>query len=104
MIELLVLVVVFLVGISALGILGSILSLVLWVLFLPFQLLGLVFRGLGVLLALPFLLLVGLFGIAVFGAGLVAFLLPALPLILLVLGIVWLMRRRSRAAAVRPSM
>jgi hypothetical protein len=97
-------VVLFLVGISVLGLLGSVLSLVFWVLFLPFHLLGLVFKGLGALLALPFLLIAGLIGIAAFGAGVVLFMLPALPLVLLVLGIWWLMRRRSRAAAAARSM
>jgi hypothetical protein len=103
-IELLILGVLLLVGIAVFGLLGSVLSLVFWVLFLPFHLLGLVFRGLGVLLALPFILLAGLVGIAVFGAGLILFLLPALPLVLLVLAIWWLMRRRSRAPAATPSM
>ena len=89
-----------LVGLMVLGLLGAIVSIVLWVVVLPFKLLGLVFRGIGVLLALPFMFAIGILGAVLFGAGMLVFLVPALPLVLLVMGIWWLMRRRGSHARV----
>lgn len=87
-----------LVVLAVVGLLASILALVWWVVLLPFKLLALVFKGLGVLLALPFLLLFGLGGVLalIFGFGL--FLLPALPFLLIALGIWALARRRDHPA------
>ena len=81
-----------------LGVLFSLGTLLFGLIALPFTLLGLVFRGLGVLLALPFLLVFGLIGVALFGAGVVVFLVPALPVLLLIALAVWLVRRTSRGA------
>jgi hypothetical protein len=97
--ELFVLGILVLVGIAIFGAFWAVASLVCWVLFLPFKLLGLMFRGLAVLLALPLLVLAGILGAMLFGAGLIAFLVPALPLVLLVLAIVWLARRRPPSVA-----
>jgi len=81
------------------GVLAAVAAFVWWIVVLPFKLLGLVFRGAAVLLALPFLLIAGFIGLLVFGAGVLAFMMPALPLVLLILGVVWLVRRRSRSTA-----
>jgi len=81
------------------GVLAAVAAFVWWIVVLPFKLLGLVFRGAAVLLALPFLLIAGFIGLLVFGAGALAFMMPALPLVLLILGVVWLVRRRSRSTA-----
>lgn len=90
------------VALAVLGLLWAVASFVCWILFLPFKLLGLAFKGLGLLLMLPFLLIAGVVGALVFGVGVFAFLLPALPFILVVLAIVWLMRRgRSEASPAR---
>jgi len=86
------------VGVAVFGVLWAVASLVCWILFLPFKLLGLVFRGFAFLLALPFLLIAGVLGALAFGVGFLIFLLPALPLVLLALGIWWLMKRRARPA------
>jgi len=80
------------------GVLFSLGSLLLGLITLPFTLLGLVFRGLGVLLALPFLLVFGLIGVALFGAGVLVFLVPALPVLLLIALALWLVRRTSHRA------
>jgi hypothetical protein len=80
------------------GIFLAVVSLICWVLFLPFKILGMVFKGLALLLALPFLAVAALVGAALFGAGMLAFLLPALPFVLLAMGIWWLMGRRARPA------
>lgn len=74
--------------------LAGVVSLVFWVVLLPFRLLGLVFRGLALLLFLPFLLLLGgglafLVGIPI----LLAVLTAAAPVVLLVLAIVWLAKK-----------
>jgi hypothetical protein len=98
--ELLVLGVLAAVGLAMFGLLWAVLSLVCWVILLPFKLLGLVFRGFAFLLALPFLLIVGILAAVVFGTGLLLFMIPALPFVLLVLGIWWLVRRRDRTAHV----
>jgi hypothetical protein len=82
-----------------LGLFWAVASLICSALFLPFKLLGLVFKGFALLLTLPFLLLAAILAAAVFGVGVFAFLLPALPFVLLVLAIVWL-ARRGRSSAV----
>jgi len=99
MFELLVAGAIAVAGVAVLGLLWAVVALVCWVLVLPFKLLGLVFRGAAVLLAVPFLLIAGFIGLLVFGAGVLAFMMPALPLVLLILGVVWLVRRRSRSTA-----
>ena len=50
---------------------------------LPFRLLGWTLRGIGFLLALPFMLLAGLIGVLAFGAGAVLLFFPLVPLLLL---------------------
>ena len=87
-------------GLLVVGLLGAVVSIVLWAVVLPFKLLGLVFRGIGVLLALPFMLAIGILGAVLFGAGMLVFLIPALPLVLVVTVIWWLMRRRGSHAKV----
>jgi len=99
MLELLVLGVLGMAALLVFGVLGAIAAFVWWIVVLPFKLLGLMFRGAAVLLALPFLLIAGFIGVLAFGAGVLAFMMPALPLVLLILGVVWLVRRRSRSTA-----
>jgi hypothetical protein len=82
------------VGIAVMGLLASVVALVCWVFVFPFRLLGFVFRGFAGLLALPFLLLFGLLGVVLFAAGMVAFLVPVLPFVVIVALVVWLMRHR----------
>lgn len=79
------------------GVLASLGSLILWVIVLPFKLIGLVFRGFAVLLAAPFLLVAGILGLVIFGVGFMIFLTPAIPLIALVALVWWLMRRGAPA-------
>ena len=103
MLELLALGAVVVAGLAVFGLLWAVVSMFLWIVLLPFKLLGLVFRGIAVLLALPFLLVFAIIGAALFGAGALVFLVPALPFVLLVIGIAWLMRRRgARARVVAP--
>jgi len=99
MLELVVLGVLGMAALLVFGVLAAVAAFVWWIVVLPFKLLGLVFRGAAVLLALPFLLVAGFIGLLVFGAGVLAFMMPALPLVLLILGVVWLVRRRSRSTA-----
>ncbi|TMQ52273.1 MAG: hypothetical protein E6K73_03315 [Candidatus Eisenbacteria bacterium] len=99
MLELVVLGVLGMAVLLVFGVLAAVAAFVWWIVVLPFKLLGLVFRGAAVLLALPFLLIAGFIGLLVFGAGVLAFMMPALPLVLLILGVVWLVRRRSRSTA-----
>ena len=87
------------VGLLVFGVLGVVLALVLSLLVLPFKLLGLAFKGLGLLIALPFVLLGGLLLLVACGVGAIALFTPILPLALIVLAIVWLTRRRGRAHA-----
>lgn len=76
-----------------LGVLGLVFALVAGIVTLPFRLLGLGLRlGIG-LLFLPLLLVLGLFGM---GLGLMFMLVRLLPLVLIVAGIVWLVRRNRR--------
>ena len=89
-----------LVGLLVFGVLGTVLALVLGVLVLPFKLLGLAFKGLGLLIALPFLLLGGVLLFVVVGVGALALFTPLLPLALLVVAVLWLTRRRRPRATV----
>jgi hypothetical protein len=82
----------------ALGVIWAVVSLVFTLVVIPFKLLGWLFHGVAALLLFPFLLVLGLVGVLVFGAGMLLFLLPAFPLVLLGLGIWWLMRRRRTGA------
>ncbi len=75
-------------------------SLVFWLFLLPFRLLGFAFKLLGAILFLPFFLLVGLVIAACVGIPLLfVALLPALPIVLLVLGIWWLTKRGMHRTA-----
>lgn len=84
-----------------LGVIGFVVSLVFSLIILPFKLLGFLLKGVMALLLLPVLLVLGLVVALVFGAGMIAFLVPALPLVLLGLGIWWLVKRRQQPAAPR---
>ena len=66
---------------------------------LPFRILGLVFRGLAFILALPLLLLAAMVGAAFLGVGALFLFVPILPFLLVIAFVVWLVRRnRSRIA------
>jgi hypothetical protein len=82
-----------------LALVASVFGVVMWAVFLPFRILGWLFQGFLLLLALPFLLLFGVIGFAVFGAGMLLFLLPVLPFVLIALGAWWLVRRRPASTA-----
>ncbi len=97
MIELLVMSALALVAVVVFGALASVAALVCWLIFLPFRLLGLIFRGFAFVLLLPLLLLAGVVGVAFFGFGLLVFLVPLLPFALATALIVWLMKRRHPA-------
>ncbi len=82
------------------GFLFGAIALVFWLVLLPFRLLGFVFKALGALFLFPFLLVLGLILGALVGLPLLfVVLIPALPVVLLVLAIVWLARRGLRSAA-----
>ena len=98
MVELLVGGVLLLAVLMVLGVVGFVFSLVFSLVLLPLKLLGFLFRGLAGLLLLPVLLVVGLVLALVFGAGMIALLVPCLPLVLIGLGI-WLLARRRHAPA-----
>jgi len=96
------LMVTMLVGAAVVGLLWAAVSLVCWVLFMPFHLLRFAFHGLAALFALPFVILVLAFVALVVGLPLLlAVALPLAPLVLLVALIVWLARRLSRPAPAR---
>jgi hypothetical protein len=82
-----------------LGVIGFVVSLLFTLIVLPFQLLGFLFKSFAGLLLLPFLLVLGFVGLLVFGAGMIALLAPAVPLVLLGLGIWWLVKRGRQPAA-----
>jgi hypothetical protein len=75
----------------------------LWLLTLPFQLLGGLLEFAGWIVALPFLLVGAVVLSAVFAIGAVAigapFLAPLMPALLVTLAIVWIVRRSRRAVA-----
>ncbi len=84
---------------AAIGIALSVISLVLWLIFLPFQILGLAMKGAALLFALPFLAIFALVGFLVFGFGLLVFAAPLLPLVALIALVWWLVRRPATRSA-----
>ncbi len=89
-----------LVAIAVLSAIGGLVALVLWVVTLPFRLLGFAFKLLGALLMLPLLALGGFLMVVILGVPLLfALVLPALPIVLLVWLIWWLAHRGSRSTA-----
>ena len=79
------------------GLVVAAVSMSLWLVCLPFKLLGFMFKGLGLVLALPILLVFGALGFLVFGIGMFVFMIPCAPF-LLVAYLVWRwMRGRPRA-------
>jgi len=85
-------------GFAALVVVGTVAS-GLWLVFLPFRMLGWLIKGLGLLLMLPLMLLFGFLGFLIFGFGMMVFLLPVLPFALLAF-LVWRWVHRPRSAAV----
>ena len=81
------------------AVLASVFGLVMWLIFLPFRVLGWLIHGIALLLALPFVAVFGVVAFVALGAGMLMFLVPFLPLALLALGAWWLVRRTRRSAA-----
>ncbi len=79
------------------GVLAGVFALVFGLITLPFRILGLGIRLVLGLLFLPILFVLGIIGV---GFGLVGLLLPVMPLLLIVAGIVWLTRRGRRSHVV----
>ena len=91
MIELIVVAAVAFAALLVVGVLAAGLSLI----FLPFQILGWIFKGLGLLLFIPLMLVFAFVGVMVFGVGMAFFLVPLVPLVL----VVWLLWRALRRPA-----
>ena len=85
-------------GFAALMVVGTLMAGA-WLLFLPFRLLGWIFKGLGLLVFLPLMLLIGVGAVLIFGVGTLFFLAPFLPFALLAF-VLWRLMRRPRSAAV----
>jgi hypothetical protein len=84
-------------GMVVFGTLAAVASMVCWLLFLPFRLLGWVFQAFTTLLMLPLILLACVVGAVFFGVGVVMLFVPVLPFLLIALFFVWWFRRRSPA-------
>lgn len=99
MIELVVLGVLAFCAFVVFGALFAAASMVGWILVLPFRMLGLLFRGVGLLVGLPLLLIALTVGGLVLGLGAVLAFVPLLPIALLAAAVVWLVRRAARRPA-----
>ena len=88
-------------GMVVLGVLTAVVSLVCWLLFIPFRLLGWVFHVFTALLMLPLIVLACVVGAVFFGVGVVMLFVPVLPFILIAVFFTWWFRRRSPAVAGR---
>jgi hypothetical protein len=99
MIELMVVGIVGFTIMAVFGLFAALASVIWWVLLLPFKLFAFAFKGLAALLVLPFMLLFGFLGFLLLGFGMLAFMVPALPFVLIGL-LVWAMfRRREKSTA-----
>ena len=99
MVELLVLGALAFAAVVVFGVVASVFGLAIWLITLPFRIVGWLFHGLALLFALPFLAAFGVIALVVLGAGMVMFLVPLLPFVLIGLGAWWLVRRNQRSAA-----
>jgi hypothetical protein len=95
-VELLVIGVVVAALIAVLGLAAALISFVVWLVLLPLQIIGFVFKFLGFVLAVPIMMAVGLVVVAAIAFGAMFLIAPLLPLILVALGLVWLFRRPGR--------
>ncbi|MCC6651435.1 MAG: hypothetical protein IT348_09850 [Candidatus Eisenbacteria bacterium] len=93
MIELLVVGTMIFVATIVIGVFVSVLSLLGFLISIPFKIIGLVFKCLGFLIALPFLAVGAFFGGGALLLGLALALTPLLPVIALVALVWWLARR-----------
>jgi hypothetical protein len=98
-VELVVLAALAFTAVVVFGVLASVFGLVMWLVFLPFRIIGWLFHGLALLLALPFVAIFGVIAAVALGAGMLMFLIPFFPIALLALGAWWLVRRNRRSAA-----
>lgn len=98
MVELLILGALAFAAIVVFGVLASVFGMVMWLIFLPFRIIGWLFSAVAFLLAIPFVAVFGVIALLVFGGAMLMFLVPFFPIVLLVLGAVWLVRRNQRAA------
>jgi hypothetical protein len=99
-IELLVFAVAATAVLAIVGAVAAVFGFVLWVVLLPFRLIGLAVKGILFLFTLPLMLVFGLIALVVGGMGLTFLLVPALPFVLIVLGAIWLVRRNRPRAPV----
>ena len=77
----------------------AVLGSVFWLVFLPFRIMGWILKGLALLVALPFVALFGVVAFLALGAGMLMFLIPFVPFVLLAFGAWWLVKRTRRSAA-----
>jgi len=98
LVELLVLGALAFAAVAVFGVLASVFGLVMWLIFLPFRIMGWLFHGIALLFALPFVAIFGVIAMVVLGAGLLMFLIPFFPIALIALGAWWLVRRNQRSA------
>jgi hypothetical protein len=80
------------------GALAGAISVAFWILLLPLRVLGWALRGVGLLLALPLMLLFGSVGLMIFGFGALMFLVPVLPFALIAY-LVWRATHKNPGAS-----
>ena len=97
-VELLVLGTLAFAAIVIFAVLASVFGVVMWLVFLPFRIVGWLFHLFGALLAIPFVLAFGVVAVVALGAGMSMFVIPFLPIALIALGAWWLVRRNRRSA------
>ena len=99
MVELVVLLTLAFAAIVVFGVLASVFGMVLWLVLLPFRIIGWLLHGVAFLFALPFVAIFGVIALLVMGGAALMFLVPFFPILLIALGAVWLVRRNQRSAA-----
>ena len=79
--------------IAALGLAAALISFLVWLVVLPFQILGLALKFVGFLIAVPILFVVGLIVASAVGFGALFLFAPLLPFVLAGLVLLWVFRR-----------
>ena len=103
MIELLVLALMAALVVAAVGAVAAVFGFVVWLVLLPFRIVGLAIKGVLFLFTLPLLIVFGVLALVFGGFGLTFLLVPMLPFLLIVAFVSWLVRRNRPRPITNPS-
>jgi hypothetical protein len=102
-IELLVFALVATLVVAVVGAVAAVFGFVVWMVLLPFRVVGLAIKGVLFLFTLPLLLVFGALALVFGGFGFAFLVVPMLPFLLIVAFVAWLVRRNRPRPIVTPA-